>query len=290
MTVSILFNLQTQPPSLIAGWDDVLLLMSEYLGYGSDASLWTTTESAELERRINEAYRYILYPSTVPGEPLPHVWTWLEQITTLSTVKDDFDYTLPSDFGSLVGRFTYAASDGFGPIGNTSEQIVRELRQYSSASGRPSMCAIRWRAQTSGLNQLQEALFYPIPDAVYVLSYKYAVLAGRLQKTNPYPLGGPRVSQLLIEACKAIGESVKDGTGTQGPQWNVFRENLLAAIQMDKGTNQSPTVGRMVPQGYGVGPSYGNRSYVGSVSYSFGPGGVDGSGNAIADGAYSLEV
>jgi hypothetical protein len=277
----ILYILPTQPPSLIAGYDDFRLLMSEFLGYGDDSSLWTTSQDAELTRRVEEAYRYCLYPSTIPGERIPHVWNFLEQITTLTTVSDDYDYTLPADFGSMFGDFTFALGTGYGPVKRTSEQTIRTSRQYRDRTGRPEHFALRWRTQTSGMNQQQEVLFWPTPDGTYTLTYQYAILPGLLSKKNPYPLGGPRMSQLMIEACKAVGETVKNGQ--RGDQWNIFREELMATIQMDKGTNSDPTVGFM--RDANIGPV--RRPVISSVSYYYGPWVGP---NNLVDGSYTLEA
>lgn len=262
----VLFILDEQPPDLIEGYDDFLLLCSEYIGYGSDPDLWTTQQRAELDRRVQEAYRYVMYPATIPGDRVSHVWTFLQQVTTLTTVADDYDYTMPADFGSMRGKFTYAEGSGYGAVAPTSEQIIREARAFATVTGRPRASALRWRAQTAGLNQRQEVLLHPTPDAAYVLTYPYAVLVSKLSKINPYPLGGPRMSQLVVEAVKAVGEAVKNGA--RGDQWGVFREEMLSAVAMDRGTNVAPTVGMMKPVTGGGG---GYDLSISSVDYYYGP-------------------
>lgn len=241
--LTILFNLPSQPPSLIAGYDDGRQEMASYLGYGSDESLWTTGELAELDRRVQEAYRWVLYPATIPGERVSHVWSHLRQVTTLSTVAAQQAYELPAVVGSVEGAFTYPASTGYSPIRQTSEQDVRSRQSTGLQTGHPILYAIRWLVQTPGLNQRQEVLFWPIPDGVYVLTYSRAIVPERLSKTNPYPLGGPRQSQLFIEACKAIGEAAKDGA--RGDQWTLFMDRLMEAVTMDRGTMTEPTVGTL---------------------------------------------
>ncbi len=245
--LSVLFNLGTQPPGLLESFTDFELEVSAYVGYGQDRSLWATEEEAELDRTIQEAYRYILYPSRLPGGGIPHVWSWLRQVASLATVSGTDEYTLPADFGSMHSRYlTYSANTYWLPIERTSAHDLRERKQWSSQTSRPWLYALEWQPQTSGQNQRQQMIFYPTPDAVYTLSYEYAVLIGRLSKRNPYPLGGPRISQLMIEACKAIGEAKKNGA--RGDQWNIFRESLGDAIALDAATLTERTVGRMATQ------------------------------------------
>jgi hypothetical protein len=245
--LSVLFNLGTQPPSLLAGFTEFELEVSAFLGYGSDRTLWTTEEEAEIGRTIQEAYRYILYPSRLPGGGLPHVWSWLRQVGTVTTVSGTDTYTLDADFGSMHTRYlTYAANTYWLPIERTSAQDLRERKQWSSQTSRPWLYALEWEPQTAGLNQRQRIIFYPTPDDAYPLSYEYAILIGKLSRINPFPLGGPRISQLMIEACKAVGEAKKNGA--RGDQWNIFKEELGDAIALDASTLTERTVGKLASQ------------------------------------------
>lgn len=245
--LSVLFNLGTQPPSLIEGFTEFELEAAAFLGMGQDRTLWATEDEAELDRAIQEAYRSILYPSRLPGGGIPHVWSWLRQVTTLATVSGTDEYTLPADFGSMHSRYlTYSANTYWLPIERTSAHDLRERKQWSSQTSRPWLFALRWEAQTAGLNQRQRIIFYPTPDDAYTLSYEYAILIGKLSKINPFPLGGPRISQLMIEACKAIGEAKKNGA--RGDQWNIFKESLADAIALDASTLTERTVGKMASQ------------------------------------------
>lgn len=184
--------------------------------------------------------------------------------TTAATAS----YELPADFGSMHSReMTYAEETGWIPVKRTSLVQIRKRNQWSSYTEHPWLFALDWKPQVSGMNQRQRITFYPTPDKAYVLSYEYAVLVPRLSQANPYPLGGPRITQLMIEACKAIGEAKKNGQ--RGDQWNIFREQLADAIDMDAATLTERTVGRMESQYdiYPFGPDnqYGERSLEGST-------------------------
>lgn len=242
-------------PNLLVGYDEFRLEMSAYIGYGQDISLWTGEEDSELDRNIQEAYRYILYPSRIPGGGITHVWSWLRQVGSVVTVSGTDTYTLAADFGSMHTRFlTYGVNTYWLPIERTSAQDLRERKQWSSQTSRPWLYALEWEPQTAGLNQRQRIIFYPTPDDAYTLSYEYAVLTGKLSKTNPFPLGGPRISQLMIEACKAVGEAKKNGA--RGDQWNIFKEELGVAIALDAATLTERTVGKMASQ-YGEQDRFG---------------------------------
>lgn len=262
----VLLILPTQPPDLIAGYSTFQLELAAYLGYGTDSSQWSEAETAELDRAIDEAYRYVLYPSKIPGGGMAHVWSWLRRVTTLTTVNGTATYTLPSDFGSMHSKYlTYAPTTGAAPVQRTSAHQIREWNQWQSYSGYPCYFAIEWLTPTGGDVQRQQIELYPTPNSAWVLYYEYAVLTNKLSRTRPYPLGGPRISQLMIEACKAVGEAKKNGV--RGESWAIFRESLADAIAMDAATLTERTVGRMRGQydAYDRGePVYAIRSVSGS--------------------------
>lgn len=232
--IAILFNLAEQPPSLIAGYEDFVRECAIAANYGSDESQYTTEEIRWLDESVQEAYRYIQRAS---------LWSWKRSTTTLTTVASDNDYTLPADVGSVQGDITYAANEGFTHIKRTSPLDIRKRLQQSSQTAQPWLYTVRWRAQTSGSNQRQEMLLYPTPDDAYVLTYEYAVIIGKLSATNPYPLGGPAISQLMIEMCRAVGEAKKNGG--RGPQWDLADMAMAVAIGEDNSTLTERTVGMM---------------------------------------------
>jgi hypothetical protein len=263
--------------NLLAGYSDFKRATGLAVGWGTDETLWTSAQSSELDRDVQEAYRWCLYPQTIPGERIPHTWSFLEQTTTVVTTSGTYNYTLPSDYGSFVGRFMiWPSGSGYDPPYRTNDTQILMLRQDRTTTGRPECFATRWLQQTQGSNQRQEVIFWPTPDSAYTLTYRYAVLTGPISTTNPYPLGGPRMTQLLMEACRALGEYKKNGSRTDS--WAVFVTNLVSAIQLDKGSNTSPTVGVMIGADHGYHHLQRRRT---GPSYYAGP---------YADGSYVLEV
>ena len=252
--------------SLEVGFNDFRREIALYVGYGADSTQWTTDQTAELGRDVDEAERWVLYPDTIPGERVPHTWTFLEDTTTLTTASGTYQYTLPSNFGSFVDNQLYwPLNSGYAPVYRVSDTQILEKRQWADTTGKPLMFGLRWLPQTAGSRQRQELILWPTPDGTYTFTYKYAILRGKLSQANPFPPGGPRIGQLMIEACKAIGETKKNGS--RGEQWALFISRLQSAIMLDKGTNTSRTLGVMRDPS---GGSYG-RDYQRTPSYYFGP-------------------
>lgn len=256
--------------NLQVGFNDFRREIALYAGWGADSSLWTNDQILELERDVQDAYRWVLYPQRLPDERVPHTWTFLEQSTTLSLTSSTWQYTLPVDFGSFVGQhMEFSADTGYAPMMRVDPGKILAARSQSTTSGKPTHFALRWTTQTAGSTQRQEVIIHPPADASYTVNYTYAVLVGKLSESNPYPVGGARIGQLMIEACKAVGEAKKNGQ--RGDQWNMFMASLQSAIALDKGTNTPTTLG-MMRGGYG----YALRRPMSSVSYYSGP---DSSGN-----------
>ena len=240
-------------PNSLAGWTDFRQETAVALGYGADSTLWTANESSEINRAIQETYRYIQQAA---------LWSWKRARGTLTTVDGTATYTMPADFGSIMGDITYAADAGFTWIKITSALEIRKRNQQSSSTAQPWLYATQWAAQVAGSNQRQEIVLYPTPDDAYTLTYEYAVLMGPLSETNPYPLGGPNTSQLMIEGCRAVGEKMKNGQ--RGDYWSVFELSLAAASMLDRSTLTERTVGSMGdPDGRWT--NYGVRSTSGST-------------------------
>lgn len=268
--------LYVQPEvNLALGYKDFRIAIASYAGWTGDIDNWTTGQLAELNRDIQEAYRWVLKPASIPGERVTHVWSWREQTTTLTTTASDYDYTLPINFGSMVGQYMeWAAGSPYAPVRQVHDVEVTRLRSRSTQTGRPQVFGIRWRGQTAGTAQRREAIFWPTPDAAYTLTYTFALHAEALSLSNPYPLGGQDTSQLMVEACKAIGQAKKQGG--RGDQWTIFMEALRAAVEEDRGQNTQPTVGVMRGT-----PSPIYRRTIGTTAYYYGP---------DSSGLYTLEA
>lgn len=251
--------------NLEIGFLDFRLAIAIHAGFGADSEFWTSEQIAELGRDVNETYRWILNPSVIPGETLSHRWSFLEQWTTLTTEEDTWEYTAPADFGSLVGvHMKWGIDEPYTWPRKVNDETIIGLRSSNNTSGRPECFALRWPAQTRGTRHRQQFILWPTPDGEYTAYYKYAVLTSDLSESNPYPLGGPRIGQLMLEFGKAVGENKKNGF--RGDQWGTAMDRLRAEIQTDRQTNTEPTVGMMRGSGGAKWPII-----PGASTYYYGP-------------------
>lgn len=251
--------------NLELGFADFRLAVAIQAGWGAWSEDWTSDQIVELGHDVNEAYCWILNPSIIPGERLSHRWSFLEQWTSVVTVSGTWEYTLPPDFGSFVGtHMEWGVNEPYTKPRKVSDSVIRGMRAQNNTSGRPEAFALTWLAQTMGSRQRQQLILYPTPDGVYTMYHKYAVLTGELSESNPFPLGGPRIGQLMMEFGKAVGENKKNGF--RGDQWGTAMDRLTAEITTDRETNTEPTVGMMRGAG-----DYRMPIIPGNASYYFGP-------------------
>ena len=152
------------------------------------------------------------------------------------------DYTLPDDFGRLVGMLHYPTDEHRTSISVVSVGRILVLRASDKLSGAPYYVAVRYKASTGAGGQRQEALFYPEPDEDWTLKYEYEAYSGALSDTYPYPLGGMQLAELYIESCLAVAENrINDTPGLHGEQ---YKRLLVDAITRD-GRRGSQNFGQM---------------------------------------------
>ncbi len=186
--------------TLSLGYPELRSEVGYYLGYGTDSTLWDSGQAAEILRCVKEGLSrfYMANP----------FWSFLHPNTTLTFVAGTYNYTLPDDFGGLEGDLTYAASTGYASITEVGEGVIREKRAGNVGSGYPYLCAVRPLASTGSDGQRSEIIFWPVPSAVLVVTYRYTALPGVISATYPYPLGGMMHARTIRQSCIAAAEEL----------------------------------------------------------------------------------
>lgn len=143
-------------------------------------------------------------------------------------------YTMPDDFGGIIGPFTYKPeSQRWVDILIVPEGDLRSMRSRTGVArtGVPQYATIRPRA-TDGTGQRNEVLFWPVPDSIYRLEYKYHALQNTLS-SDQYPLGGEALAQTILCSCLAYADRhYNDG---RNPDVQAeFMQRLQASIDHDR--------------------------------------------------------
>lgn len=217
---------------LSVAYSDLLAEVMRFLGYGADPLAWTDGQKAEADSYIQAGLRRFYYPPAAESHEAGYAWSFLNPVTTLATVADQGEQDLPGDLGRVLGNFHFDASVYRRSIVQVSETRMQELRSRTSLSGQPEYCTVRHKPKDAARGQRFEVAWWPVPDAAYTLSYRYEAFAGKLSADNPYPLGGMRYAELLIESCLAVAE--QKANDQRGLHTAEFERLLAAAIQHDR--------------------------------------------------------
>lgn len=139
-----------------------------------------------------------------------------DNTTTAGCAVETGDFTveagsclLPSDYGGLWKPFEheYSSTETLPDLKETNPEQIREWwRRYDDADpdvpewfGIEPLPKELWSASTV---DRYHVLFYPRPDATYVLNYSYRRNADALTNAAVYPVGPPEMAEVLLLAGK----------------------------------------------------------------------------------------
>jgi hypothetical protein len=224
----------TTAASLHVSYTSLTTAVADYLGFSNPP---TGGDATKVDAIIQSGLRQFYWP-TVLQDGKPIRWSFLSPTTTVTTVNAQEDYTLPADYGGNANSFVYlAGATSLEPLVGISDQHMHAIRAGNPKSGRPQYYGINPNTSDSSGVQQWELMFYPKPDAAYVIQYQYDVTPPALSSTYLYPYGPALHSETIIESCLAIAEErVNDAKGnpTAGsPHRSRFNELLAASVRLD---------------------------------------------------------
>lgn len=212
---------------------DLLVEVASFLGYGADADAWTADQKAEADRYVQAGVRRFYYPPAVDGRvEAGYPWSFLSPVTTIATVEDLETQDLPSDLGRVLGQFHYDPDQHRLGVVQVPEDRFRAAKSATESSGLPRIACVRHKVKQPGTGQRLEVSWWPAPDGAYTLTFRYEAFAGKLSVDNPYPLGGMRHAELLVQACLSVAEL--RANDERGAHASEFERLLVAAIEQDR--------------------------------------------------------
>lgn len=151
-------------------------------------------------------------------------------------------YRAPDNFGRLLDRMWFDGSQGQERMW-IEQRSADQIEQYRSdgLSGFPRYVALVPVLNSVG-QQRWNFMFYPEPDAAYVLRYRYTVLPDVVTSSSPYPYGPPWFADLLVTAVRS--EAELEFRREYGQHEAAFQAKVLAAIVQDRSTGPT-TLGPM---------------------------------------------
>ena len=245
-------------------YTDLVDSVRRFLGYGSTL---TADQTTEVDGYIQAGVRQFYYPPATENVQTGYRWSFLNPSETLSTVIGTDEYTLPVDFGRIIGSIRFNSTAHMPSIAPISIGQLYSLRDTRPESGVPKYATFDY-ASTFGVNgQLQKMSLWPNPDAEYVLNYRYEAYSGKLDATSrPFPLGGAQYANVIIESCLSIAEQrANDEIGLHTTQ---FKLALASAVEYDRRHNPV-NFGQLGDQNSTIFGDAGLRSELKEVSITY---------------------
>lgn len=213
--------------------------ISEFYGTGSSP---TGDDLTKVKATACRGYRRFLYPTDV-RTGRRHIWSFLKQYATITTVGDQYKYALPSDFGRMYINFRYDKSEGYPPLNKRNVGYIIQERTWTNMSGHPEIYAIVPSKYDVTVGTTWDLWLYPTPGDAYLFHYFYLINPKKPENATDILIGGVEATEAILESCLAVVEDEDDDMATTHHTQlaNKFIQDLIAADTVDLGDG----VGRM---------------------------------------------
>lgn len=177
------------------------------------------------------------------------------------TITDGI-HNLPTSFGGIDGDATLEAASGMMPIRQVSEERIREMFLNTAIqTGTPAYFCVRpWRNPTvdhtgnrahTGQYTRYEMVFFPRPDKVYNISFRYLFVfpgladyvadLGAVDSTVP---GMAYHHETMLASCLAVAEQFADSPN--GEHREYFAKRIAASVALDRRMGGGAFMGRNI--------------------------------------------
>ena len=216
---------------------ELLREVGRFLGWNRDPAQWSVNQTTDGNDIVNKGLRQFYQPPLLPNERTSHDWSFLKPIGRITTVPGVWKYQLPDDFIGVDGSLTFESDESSARVIEvTHDARIRRLRQWESndagTTGTPYLASPFPLASDGTDGQRWEMWFYPTPDEVYEIAFRYHSSPMQITSSKPYPLGGQPHSETLIESCLAAAELKMEDQ--KGVHWEEFMQRLMASVAHDR--------------------------------------------------------
>ncbi len=233
--------------SLGLTYRDLLREAGMAMGFGWDPFTFTHAQKQACDVMVDQAYRKVLFPHAMQGQPIAYEWSFMKTEGGLTTAPNQDTYPLPADYASVDGDLYWNSNQtGWNRIPIRGIQELRNLQQTLQPQvGQPQYAAITQQPNKGKHEQAWEIVLFPMPDAVYSFNFKYKLNPARLSDANPFPLGGMQHAETYLQSVLSVCElrtfELK-GVPVMGrarrpyipkPQSDEFEQRLSASIALD---------------------------------------------------------
>lgn len=214
--------------------------IGNFLGYGRGAlfseATWTTEQQNDIDDVRQGGERNVYTPKLSGGQS--YAWSFLRPVRQVIVQQGKQFVILPDDFAGFdeekVTVTLAGSSNIYRVIRPTNHEAIRiAYSQFPTDTGQPIMVATQFVEGTrhDGSNR-QQLWVYPAADQDYTLSFPCYLRPLPMSADQPFPYGGPELSELFLESMLAVAEIRRDDMiGIHNAQ---YQDMLAAAISNDR--------------------------------------------------------
>lgn len=132
-------------------------------------------------------------------------------------------------------------------VSHRHDSTIRKLESENPELGRPCFYSVRTKRFDPTVGSRKSLVFYPAPDASYVLRVPMILRPVDLSDINQYPIGGEMLSQVILEACLASAEHNYEER--EHVHEKRYLELVALAIRNDMERSSPTSLGPDAPRG-----------------------------------------
>src|SRR5579883_1202325 len=96
--------------SLAIVWQELQARVGLFIGWGRGAAYgdaaWSAQQQFEIDGHVASGLRRFYFPEPLPGETVPHKWSFLRPTAKLDLPQGAQSIPLPDDYGGFEGQIT----------------------------------------------------------------------------------------------------------------------------------------------------------------------------------------
>lgn len=192
-----------------------------YFGYVEPYSRLNVQQQRQVDSAIARGLRQFYYPEPIGNQPFSHSWSFLKPSVAFQTVASSNRYSLPLDFGGVIGDLNYETTTSTDlrnvRIRVTSMHEINEAerRKDWEGTGVPRLAAIEPRELVGSTTTSTRFILrlYPTPDRVLSIRMQYNAMGPAASPdgdvsstTNRYLPGSAQHAETIVSSCLAIAE------------------------------------------------------------------------------------
>jgi len=193
--------------SLILNFEDYYKEVARFLGWGTNP---TDQQLENAKKFVYRGYRNFIFSiNLTTGRK--HVWSFLKKVLIITTVSDQWQYQLPSNFKEFVTGLSYGRNSGDNLLTKVSPEHILNLRTTSIVNSYPFCYALIQPNYTPETGNNWQLWVCGNPNGAYDLIGVYIINPEKPTLDTDVLVGGVEASEAIMESCLAVAEQTEDG-------------------------------------------------------------------------------